>query len=345
MKIKKHLNRFNIHTEHIKILGLTGLIFLSLIFIFSNKIYERINLSKPVTWGVSYSPSYAASLGLDPVTTYEEILDQLGPKRVRLNTYWNEIEPVKDKFDFSQVDHYVDLAQKRQIEAVLVVGLKQPRWPECRTPGWLNIKDTDLLRERQFKMLQTVINHFDSNPAVAAWQLENEPVFSFGVCPQRGGQFLQEEVKLMRTLTKKPIILTDSGELSTWRGSMAMSDYFGTTLYRTVDVPWIGQWPYPLKPWFYRLKGVLVNKLFAPNNQKLIISELQAEPWVDRFIAEIPVSQQQQNFSLRQFQNNVEFAKRVGFDEIYLWGVEWWYFMKVQGYSEYWEYARGLFRS
>ena len=39
----------------------------------------------------------------------------------------------------------------------------------------------------------------------------------------------------------------------------------------------------------------------------------------------------------------VEFANETGFDEIYLWGAEWWYFMKEQGQPQYWDYARELF--
>jgi hypothetical protein len=48
-------------------------------------------------------------------------------------------------------------------------------------------------------------------------------------------------------------------------------------------------------------------------------------------------------FSARDFKKYVNFAQKTGFDEVYLWGVEWWYFMKEKGYPEYLEYAKNLF--
>jgi len=38
---------------------------------------------------------------------------------------------------------------------------------------------------------------------------------------------------------------------------------------------------------------------------------------------------------------NIDFAKRTGFNEIYVWGVEWWYWMKtVHHDARYWNYAQ-----
>jgi len=40
----------------------------------------------------------------------------------------------------------------------------------------------------------------------------------------------------------------------------------------------------------------------------------------------------------------VEFAKKVGFPEIYLWGAEWWYWLKItQNHPELWDTAKELF--
>jgi len=32
--------------------------------------------------------------------------------------------------------------------------------------------------------------------------------------------------------------------------------------------------------------------------------------------------------NLEQFKKNIEFAQKTGFDTIYLWGAEWWHWLK-----------------
>ena len=100
---------------------------------------------------------------------------------------------------------------------------------------------------------------------------------------------------------------------------------------------------YPLKPWFYRIKSDLVRQFFAPNNQKTIIVELQAETWSNQTLLETPLDIQLKNFSLQQFKDTVEFAKKTGFSEIYLWGVEWWYYLSQHNHPEYLKYSESLF--
>ena len=45
----------------------------------------------------------------------------------------------------------------------------------------------------------------------------------------------------------------------------------------------------------------------------------------------------------KKFNEMIDFASKTGFDQQYLWGAEWWYWMKEQGYSEHWEIAKKLF--
>ena len=101
---------------------------------------------------------------------------------------------------------------------------------------------------------------------------------------------------------------------------------------------------YPLTPGFYSLKSDFFRSIFAPNNQKTIIVELQSEPWIpSNNPVNTALSKQIEIFSVSEMKETVEFANETGFDEIYLWGAEWWYFMKEQGQPQYWDYARELF--
>jgi hypothetical protein len=45
-----------------------------------------------------------------------------------------------------------------------------------------------------------------------------------------------------------------------------------------------------------------------------------------------------------KLKENVAFAQKVGFPEAYLWGAEWWYWLKTEkNHPELWETARTIF--
>lgn len=331
----------NIHSKHIYIL--LGLILLALVFLFLNYQADKTASNKAVAFGVSYSPRYAKDLGLDPKQTYSSILDDLNVKYIRLSAYWDEIEPKENQFEFSDLDWYVSEANKRQAQVILAIGYKLPRWPECRAPRWLDQRNLSWLRERQLLLIDQIITHFNQSPNISAWQLENEPFFNFGVCPPVDSHFFQDEVKFVKAKTQKPIIVTDTGELSFWIEAMQRGDIFGTTLYRVVEAPIIGEFHYPVRPYLYRIRSDLSRSIFARNNQGTIISELQAEGWAAKPLKTIDVETQIKTFSLSQFMENVGFARKTGFSEAYLWGVEWWYYLNTLGHPEYLKYAKTLF--
>lgn len=337
--------RRHIHHLHIIILG--GIILIFALALLINNVVERIYLESPDTFGVSFAPRYARELGLDPQETYLDILENLKVKNLRLAAYWDEIEPFDSAqgrpFHFEDLDWYINQAQKHQAQVILAVGYKLPRWPECRTPSWLNTADLSYLRERQLKMVEVVIRLYNQNSTISAFQIENEPLLTFGICPPPDKQFLIDELKLVRSLTKKPIIITDSGELTPWIAPMKLSDILGTTLYRKVyDQTW-GDIYYPIPAWWYRLKSEIIRKLFAPQNQKTIIAELQTEIWAGQPIMEIPLEEQLRRFPIDQFKHTINYARRTGFDEFYLWGIEWWYYLAQNGHPEYLKYAKNLF--
>src|SRR5690606_27427087 len=110
------------------------------------------------------------------------------------------------------------------------------------------------------------------------WQIENEPYLDFGICPKPDPNRVNEEIQIVKSLDPRPVLLTDSGELSTWYPVMELGDVFGTTLYRNVWSPWFGIVEYPLPPMFYTAKSRIV-QLITGMNKPSIVAELQAEPW------------------------------------------------------------------
>jgi hypothetical protein len=92
--------------------------------------------------------------------------------------------------------------------------------------------------------------------------------------------------------------------------------------------------------WLYRAKGGLLKILNG--NKPLVIIELQAEPWTTKGIVNTPVEEQFRTMSIKKFEKMLEVGEAVGFNPQYLWGVEWWYWIKQNGHPEFWEKAKQL---
>ncbi|MBI2196060.1 beta-galactosidase [Candidatus Daviesbacteria bacterium] len=316
----------------------------AVLVVFVSLIFPQ-SATYPVKYGVTFSPKYARYLKLDWQEVYTQILDNLQVRNLRLLSYWDIVESERGQYDFTQTDYLLAEAGKRSAKVILVVGVRQPRWPECHIPAWAKGLPVEQRQKTALKLVEKVIERYKDEGAVWAWQVENEPLLKgFGEdCNLLDKQFLKREVELVRSISNKPVIMTDSGELGLWVTSMQMSDIFGTTVYRQVYDKWLGYVTYPVPPFFYGIKSNLVRYFFAKNNQKTVIAELQAEPWLadGNFIS---AKEQAKVFTTQDLKNYTTFAQKTGFDKAYLWGVEWWYFMAANGHPEYLEFARGLFK-
>jgi len=227
-------------------------------------------------------------------------------------------------------------AQERGAKIILAVGYRLPRWPECHQPEWVIDQRPALLG-----YMEKVVNRYKDNAAVFAWEVENEPFLSFGECPKLDVKLLDEEIALVRQLDSRPIILTDSGELSLWVRAAKRADIFGTTMYRWVWNQQLGSYKYPIPPGFFRLKERLV-RLFVGWQKPFVVIELQGEPWTHKQIYEIPIEEQLKLMPLTEFISTIDYAKQTGFSEYYWWGAEWWYYLKQNGHPEYWDKVKEL---
>lgn len=341
---KKHVS----HLQHLILILLTGFLTFVFLLIGANLYFDKIYpKSDSVALGISFSKEYTESLELDWKETYLDILTNLKVKNLRLNTYWQQVEPMPGRFNFDNLDYMLKLAKENQAQVLLVIGEKQPRWPECYIPVWAQNLPLSDRRQKVLTLLETIVEKYKDDPTIVGWQVENEPIFDYGTnCDPVDRAFLKQEVELVKQIDPtRPIIVSDSGELRFWRTPMMLSNIFGTTLYRTVHNPIFGYFYWPLPPAAYRLKSNLVRQIFAPGNQKTIIVELQTEPWVSKPLIQASVEEQIKIFPLKDLSANVDFAKKTGFDQVYLWGVEWWYFMAKQGHPEYLDQARTFFQS
>ncbi|MFZ4648551.1 MAG: cellulase family glycosylhydrolase [Patescibacteria group bacterium] len=293
-------------------------------------------------FGVTFSKKFCAELGLDWKETYLAMLKELKVKEIRIPIYWDDLEKEEGVYDFSDFDYLISEGAKNKANFVISMGRRVPRWPECHSPAWLNTKSEIAQRVSTLKMIEAVTNHFKNNKNVVQWQVENEPFLgSFGVCPVFDDGLLRQEVDLVRKLDSRKIIITGSGELGGWKKESLIGDYFGTTLYRVVYNSWFGFVRYPFSPEvFYNLKA----KILGIPKEKLIVMELQTEPWVAKGnMVYLNQKEIDKSMSIDQFKANLQYSINLDFNKTYLWGVEWWYWQKKYGNPEYWQIAASIF--
>lgn len=309
--------------------------------------YSQFKPATEVSFGISYSYQYAQSLGFDPKTVYLDMLADLKPKKIRLMAYWEDLEPTQGKFEFNFIDQLLLEAQKEGIEVVLALGKKQPRWPECHVPEWYNHLNQAEKDQAVLTMLKESVSHFKQWDSVTVWQIENEPFFVFGIdCPGISEAMINEEIKTVREIDDRPVMITDSGELGSWQKVFSSdADILGATMYRLAfNSKYGGYFKYPLPPAFYRLKAGMFRLLGF--KKPIVGSELQAEPWLIQGVYNTDIKEQTAMMNRKVFESNIKYAKKVGFEDNYLWGVEWWYWLaRDKGDWGIWEAAKSLMNS
>jgi drug/metabolite transporter (DMT)-like permease len=330
---------------------ITALVFISLGIIALGMLdYLKTNApapNRPISWGVTFSQKFSTMMGFDWKENYDAILTDLKAKHLRLVAYWDLIEPRKGQFDFTDLDYQMNRARDAGASIILTIGRKVPRWPECHEPSWTN----DLLQATKNQQLldymKVVIERYKDSPALLYWQVENEPFLPFGICPPLDTNLLDREIALVRsTDPAHPVLLTDSGELSLWYHAAEKSDAFGTTMYRRVENKYFGNIDYHLPPEFFRIKEWFSRFITGNTAQPYLVIELGAEPWLHHQLYETDIRDQLGVFDLPFFEDTIVYAKSAGFDDYYLWGAEWWYWMKVKhGDSSFWDYAKSVMQS
>ena len=303
--------------------------------------------ARDITWGVNFSQKQAELLGLDWQEVYATLLDDLGARDIKLAAYWDLIEPIESKYDFNDLDWQIQKAEEKGAKAILVIGTKTGRWPECHAPEWVRSQNSKIKSQNSLvEYIKKVVERYRDNKTIWAWQVENEPLFPFGECPRRDKEFLKKEIELVKSLDQsRPVIISDSGEFSFWVTAAQLGDMVSATLHRKVWFREIKSYiAYPIRPVFYWRKAELIKKIFA---KEVIVGELQAEPWCQIFLlGECPLEEQKKTMNLERFKKNIEFAKKTGLKQFYLWGAEWAYWMKKkQNQPEIWNEAQKLWKN
>ncbi len=323
--------------------GLFGVILLlSIIFHPLNSQFERV--------GTSFSVKYARELGINWQDAYLALLDDIGIKYLRLMSYWDEYEKTNDQFNFADLDWQMNEAAKRGVKVSLAVGLRQPRWPECHFPDWARKMTPDQWQPELMQYIETVVKRYRNHPALSSYQLENEALNQwFGECfvHQRDElkRRLTDEVNLIKRLDKAhPVYMSLSDQHGLPLGEPT-PDRYGYSVYRIVYNSQIvkGYFIYPTPIWYHRMRGWLIKTI--KHRGDIFIHELQLEPWGPGATTQLPIPEQDRSMSVKQMYKNVDFARQIGYKEVYLWGSEWWYWRKnILGDDDPWIAAKDIVR-
>ncbi|OGC50581.1 hypothetical protein A2716_05255 [candidate division WWE3 bacterium RIFCSPHIGHO2_01_FULL_40_23] len=346
--LNKHLKRdikklLSFHFVHVLLLLVVFfLILLPFLLIFSLNVHPAQNIE----YGVTFSPKYAKSLGLDWKVLYLDILDDLKVDNLRLVAYWNEIESPKGEYDFSDLKWQIEEAEKRNVSIIVAIGRKVPRWPECHDPSFVKEMSLEEAEEALLKLLAQEVNQLKGYKNIEMWQVENEPYFPFGECRFPRWEFIKKEVALVRSLDPgRSVIVQDSGEGGVWLPTFMLSgDYLGISMYRRI---WYDFWgvflgrhiffTYPLSYWSYPLKAAVIG---VPLD-RIKVLELQAEPWGGASVDKLPLADKDKTMSQDKFLETISYAQKTGISSFYFWGVEWWYWEKEKNDNPFfWEASR-----
>lgn len=301
----------------------------------------------PVQLGATYIPDYAESFGLDTEKTLDAIIYDLGVKRLRLVSYWENGEPVEGKYDFTFLDWQVKKAEAAGAKISLSIGLRQPRWPECHWPAWAQEMPRSQWQPRLLNYIRATVERYKDSPALESWQLENEYFLkAFGKCPDFSRDRLVEEFNLVKQLDMNhPIVVSMSNNAIGTPLYAPTPDEWAISIYKRVWDKTITKryFEYPIPAWYYAFRAGFTE---ATRGRNVFAHELQAEAWLPNGynMRTAPIDEYYKSMNPERLAHRFEYGVATGMKKIDLWGVEWWFYMKEKRNApELWNVAKEKF--
>jgi hypothetical protein len=298
--------------------------------------YTERHKNEPLIVGATFIPDYARYYGLNPIETMQAMIDELGIKRFRLVSYWDNGEPVEGEYIFDELDWQFALAEASGSKVSLAIGLRQPRWPECHMPKWAEKLPMEQWEPKLMEYTKAVMERYKNSPALESYQLENEFFLDvFGICPDHSRDRLIREYEYVKNVdpSHKVIVSRSNNALGLPIGD-PRPDEFAVSVYKrvwdkTITKRYI---EYPFPSWFY---GALAGGGELLTGKNLTIHELQAEAWLPEnkgyYMNDVDsVPEQNKSLNHKRLKDRIRYGEATGMRTMDLWGVEWWYWRKVK---------------
>jgi len=299
--------------------------------------------------GTTFDIDYAQSLSLEPKDTLQRIID-LGLSPIRIGIKWNSVEQKQDEYQWERYDSVIQQLADNDVQTILTVGIKSPRWPEYYIPTWVDWKSSlgifpflrhklvdkqRIVRNVLFPFLQKVINRYKGYRSIILLQVENEPFFRFG--PDRisiSNELLNDELNYIRKVSNRPILLTTQGLPTTGlfaeyvknrnrhkKRLAGKTDVIGLNVFQALQGKDIfGRrkiFQSSERAWGYL--GQWVEKINSLGKE-CIITELQAEPWESNIDYTDPYAHKTCNPDI--VKNTLERIVAMNVKTVLLWGTE-----------------------
>ena len=277
--------------------------------------------------GTSLSVKQCRNFGITDQEVLKAALTDLGLKRYRLMSYWNECEKEQGIYDFAVLDAQVKIITKHKGTITLCLGARQPRWPESHWPKWALELPKEQRNQALVDFITATVNRYKSKSVVISWQLENEALLkAFGENGDFDRKRLHTEYKLVKQLDPaRPVIMSTS---TSWGIPFRrpIPDIIGFSYYRITHNKDAYRKSIYL-PWIFKLRALLIRILWW---RPSFIHELQAEPWGSKDIWDMPPKEQAKSMSIETLQANLTAGKETKLYPLDLWGLEWWYWLKYK---------------
>lgn len=296
--------------------------------------YIHSQAGQPLKQGVSFIPDYAQSLGVDPQETMDALLG-INVRHFRLVSYWSDMERVPGHYDFSQLDWQFKKAESKHATVILTLGLRQPRWPECHAPDWVDLNQpANRWQAGLEKFMRAVIDRYKASPSLESYQLENEYFLKgFGECPDSTmtRQRLVDEYHLVKQADPShPVIIGRSNNSIGLPLGQPRPDEFSISIYKRV---WDANathryFEYPWPAWYY---GFIAGSQKLVTGKNMVVGELQAEAWPPKgqTIQQASLAEQNKSLNAQRLKDRFGYGRATGMRQIYLWGGEYWYYRKT----------------
>lgn len=284
-------------------------------------------------YGVSFSIKQCRNFGIEPKACLRWLIKQMGFRRFRLMSYWNELEPTPGVFDFAALDEQVEIIKKHHGVITMCLGVRQPRWPENHWPAWAWQLPKRERTAALLRFVETVVERYKDNACIVSWQLENEALLAaFGTRPEVDRLRLRAEYKLVKRLDpSRPVVMTTS---TSWGIPLRrpIPDIVGFSYYQVFYGAKKQQYSTAFHtPRLHRLRALLIKLLWR---RPSFIHELQLEPWGPQNIWEMNWEEQKKSMSPEQIERNLNLARATKLAPVDLWGGEWWYWAQKKGHPK-----------
>lgn len=307
--------------------------------------YINKHKDTPMSVGATFIPNYARYFELDPQETMTAMIDDLGLKRLRLVSYWSDIEHDRGVYNFDELDWQMKLAEEKGVDVSLALGLRQPRWPECHMPSWAQEIPGQGWYKPLEDFIQAVVERYRHSPALHSYQLENEFFLkAFGICPDFNRDRLVSEYKLVKRLDPDtPVVVSMSNNAIGTPIGEPTPDVWAISVYKRVWDETITRryFEYPIPAWYYAFRAGWTE---LTRGHDVFMHELQTEAWTPSSIGgtkEAPLAEQDKSLDPERLKDRIRYAEATGMRTFDMWGVEWWYWRKTKHQdSALWDTAK-----